>query len=272
MPALTHHIVSKHSSSMKRGAHAVKEPINCVYSFFNTYQSICFYCRNLFFIQKIAVPVFHFVSTVNKKSPFSTIPASAVPCTARAMCWCTAVVLAAHCLISFSGHGGLTLTMLPSAFLLVFSALCLLRFFIVEDVLSGLQAPSEPRTSAQKGVLSDHLDSPPVEVLLASSQALVKSARQIFSTPACTRVLGSFLRDPHSVCVRCRDLCNPGKRCSVCANWSPEKVLAAYRYQCSLRCRRDAKAKQRHRRCYLPLVTPPILAQCHQCLRHLAVC
>ena len=47
--------------------------------------------------------------------------------------------------------------------------------------------------------------------------------------------------------VRCRELFNPDKRCSECANWIREKVLAAYRYQCSLRRRRDAQAKQRRK-------------------------
>ena len=95
----------------------------------------------------------------NENPHFNAMPASVVPCATWAMCWCTAVVLAALCLSSFLARDGLTLAMLPSAFVLVFFALCFLHIFIMEDDLSGLQAPSEPRTSAQKGVLGDHLDS-----------------------------------------------------------------------------------------------------------------
>ncbi|MPC51925.1 hypothetical protein E2C01_045782 [Portunus trituberculatus] len=80
----------------------------------------------------------------------------------------------------------------------------------------------------------------------SGSQSSSKSARWVCSRPDCTRVLGSFLQDPHSVCVNCRDICNPGKRCGECSTWSSDKVLAAYKYQCGLRRRRCPKAKHSH--------------------------
>ncbi|MPC66593.1 hypothetical protein E2C01_060742 [Portunus trituberculatus] len=74
---------------------------------------------------------------------------------------------------------------------------------------------------------------------------LLLLGRIVCSRPDCTRVLGSFLQDPHSVCVNCRDTWNPGKRCGECSTWSSDKVLAAYKYQCGLR-HRCAKAVHSH--------------------------
>ena len=38
---LTHYSVSKHLVFVTEGAHPVKKPINCVYSYLNIYKSVC---------------------------------------------------------------------------------------------------------------------------------------------------------------------------------------------------------------------------------------
>ncbi|MPC54232.1 hypothetical protein E2C01_048142 [Portunus trituberculatus] len=76
-------------------------------------------------------------------------------------------------------------------------------------------------------------------------QSSMRSSRRICSRLAGIQVLGSFLHDPHSVCVWCRDGCIPGKRSGEWTDWSHDKVLAAFTYQCSLSCKRVAKAKYR---------------------------
>ncbi|MPC92775.1 hypothetical protein E2C01_087881 [Portunus trituberculatus] len=82
--------------------------------------------------------------------------------------------------------------------------------------------------------------------LVFLAQSSCKPSTRVCLRPDCSRVLGSFLQDPHSVCVNCRDIRKPGKRCGECSTWSSDKVLAAYKYQCGLRHRRFAKAKHSH--------------------------
>ncbi|MPC88874.1 hypothetical protein E2C01_083797 [Portunus trituberculatus] len=94
----------------------------------------------------------------------------------------------------------------------------------------------------KENVLMFHRNSPGTPGF-SGSPTSTRSSRRFCSRPACTWVLGSFLHDPHSVCVRCRDICSPGKKCGECANWSSKKVLVSYKYQCSLCFKRIAKAK-----------------------------
>ncbi|MPC48796.1 hypothetical protein E2C01_042579 [Portunus trituberculatus] len=117
-----------------------------------------------------------------------------------------------------------------------------LPVFMAEDLNGQHAHPKQPAAAWESGLLTDAAASMPGS---SGSQSSSKSSRRVCSRPDCTRVLGSFLQDPHSVCVNCRDICNPGKRCE-CSTWSIDKVLTVYKYQCSLRRRRCAKAKHSH--------------------------
>lgn len=125
----------------------------------------------------------------------------------------------------------------------------------MEENLKSHQAPLEQQMSAQEGILHGHLDSSPSCDLPGSSDSwtFVVLPKGLHMS-ACTRILGSFLHGHHSFCVRCRELRNPDK-CAECSNWSCDKVFAAFKYQCSLSCRRDAKAKQKSRLPASPSVT-----------------
>ena len=92
-----------------------------------------------------------------------------------------------------------------------------------------------------EGVLASHMDAPagPSAVFTSPSP---QPTRRICSRPDCFRVLGSVLHDPHSVCIKCREFCSLGKRCDECSGWSKDKILTAYKYQCGLRRKREAKA------------------------------
>ncbi|MPC45614.1 hypothetical protein E2C01_039319 [Portunus trituberculatus] len=114
---------------------------------------------------------------------------------------------------------------------------------MVEDLNGQHARPEQPAAAQESSLLMDGAASTPG---FSGSQSSSKPSRRVCSRSDCTRVLGSFLQDPHSVCVNCRDICNPGKRCDECSTWSSDKVLAAYKYQCGLRRRRCAKAKHLH--------------------------
>ncbi|MPC95138.1 hypothetical protein E2C01_090334 [Portunus trituberculatus] len=114
---------------------------------------------------------------------------------------------------------------------------------MAEDLNGQHARPEQPAAAWESSLLMDGDASTPGSY---GSQSSSKPSRRVCSRPNCTRVLGSFLHDPHSVCVNCRDICNPGKRCDECSTWSSDKVLAAYKYQCGLRHRKCAKAKHSH--------------------------
>lgn len=72
-----------------------------------------------------------------------------------------------------------------------------------------------------------------------------RSSRRTCLRPACHRVLGSFLLDPHSVCIKWMEVCNPGNRCVESSSWLSD-ILKVFHYQRGLRRKRDAKDRQRH--------------------------
>ncbi|MPC67677.1 hypothetical protein E2C01_061856 [Portunus trituberculatus] len=116
---------------------------------------------------------------------------------------------------------------------------------------------AELPASALENVLSIRRDSLDTHGS-SNSQASTRSSRRICLRPAHTWALGSFLHNRHSVCFRSRDICSLGKRCGEHANCSSEKVLAAYKYQCSLAHKKVAKSKCR-RKFADPLLQSPTL-------------
>ena len=59
--------------------------------------------------------------------------------------------------------------------------------------------------------------------------------RRVCGLDKCTRRLGNVLLDPHTVCVECRGLCEPSRRCKECLSWENDKVLTAFQYQSKLK-------------------------------------
>ncbi|MPC81875.1 hypothetical protein E2C01_076513 [Portunus trituberculatus] len=107
------------------------------------------------------------------------------------------------------------------------------------DDLNGQHGhPEQPAAAWESGLLMDLVTSMPGS---SGSQSSSESSRWVCLRPDFTRVLGSFC-----LLGNCRDICNPGKRCGECSAWSSDKILASYKYQCGLRCRRCAKAKHSH--------------------------
>ena len=111
----------------------------------------------------------------------------------------------------------------------------------MEEDSSGLPGSLGRPSSAQVSVVTVYLDQRVSDITPTPSPA----RRRICSGSSCNRVLGSFLHDPHSFCIKCRGFCSPGKRCDECSGWSVDKVMAAYKYQSGLRRRRDSKAKRK---------------------------
>ncbi|MPC58535.1 hypothetical protein E2C01_052541 [Portunus trituberculatus] len=73
--------------------------------------------------------------------------------------------------------------------------------------LNGQYAhPEQPAAARENSLLMDGATFRPGSSGFQSSS---KPSRRVCLRPDCTRVLGSFLQDPHSVCVHCRDICNP---------------------------------------------------------------
>ncbi|MPC85180.1 hypothetical protein E2C01_079943 [Portunus trituberculatus] len=114
---------------------------------------------------------------------------------------------------------------------------------MAEDLNGQLACPEQPAAARESSLLMDGAASSPGS---SGSQSSSKLCRRVCSRSDCFRVLGSFFQDLHSVCVNCRDICNPGKRCDECSSWSSDKVLAAYKCQCGLMRRRCSKAKHSH--------------------------
>ncbi|MPC94524.1 hypothetical protein E2C01_089697 [Portunus trituberculatus] len=80
--------------------------------------------------------------------------------------------------------------------------------FVMEEDTHDHQA--ELPSSAQEDVLLLHGDSPGAPGSFGS-QASTRSMR-FCSRIACTQILGSFLHNPDSVCVKCRDICCLSKK------------------------------------------------------------
>ncbi|MPC70081.1 hypothetical protein E2C01_064318 [Portunus trituberculatus] len=80
---------------------------------------------------------------------------------------------------------------------------------MVEDLNGQHACPEQPAAARESGLLTDVAASMPGS---SSSQSSSKSFRGVCLRPDYTRVLGSFLQDTHSVCVNCRDICNPDRR------------------------------------------------------------
>ena len=127
----------------------------------------------------------------------------------------------------------------PSQFVLLLPSL-----FFIEGGSDGPPTPPEQQSPVREGVLLHRMDTPPSPAAAGttSSPPPLESSRRVCRR--CSRVLASFLHDPHSVCVSCRGLCYPGKRCAECSNWCRDDVLAAYDYQCTLRHGQGAQSGQ----------------------------
>ena len=64
--------------------------------------------------------------------------------------------------------------------------------------------------------------------------------------PACKHTMSSLEREPHSLCINCRDFaCDLERRCDFCNPLSIEQMSAYLKYMSKLKKDRDRKKKAR---------------------------